>query len=113
VRLCTEQETAARLAAVLATRAGRAVLERSHGLCLPHLQLLLTGVDAQTATALLRGQGRRLVDVAEAMRSYGLTVDTRRRDLLTPDEEGAYPQELVLLTGDKALAEVESCAQEV
>jgi hypothetical protein len=47
------------------------------------------------------------------MRSYGLTVDTRRRDLLTPDEEVAYRQELVVLTGEKALAEVESCAQEV
>jgi hypothetical protein len=70
-------------------------------------------VDAQTAAALLRHQGRRLVDVAEAMKGYGLKTVTRRRDLLTPDEEDAYRQALVLLTGEKALVEVEPRELEV
>jgi hypothetical protein len=42
------------------------------GFCLLHLQLLLTGLDAQTAAALLRRQDHRLAGVAEAMQSYGL-----------------------------------------
>lgn len=47
------------------------------------------------------------------MQGYGLKMDTRRRDLLTPDEDVGYRQALALLTAEKALAEVEPREQEV
>jgi aspartate carbamoyltransferase catalytic subunit len=54
------------------------------------------------------GQIGRGVDLCGPRRG----IKGRRHDL-TPDEEVAYRQALVLLTGEKALAEVEPREQEV
>ncbi len=94
-----EQASAEQLAAELATPAGQAALERAGGLCLAHLALLLTALDRAAATALVRHEARRLADVAEALRSYALKLEARRRELMTDEEEEAPRQALTLVAG--------------
>jgi hypothetical protein len=94
-----EQAAAERLAAELATPAGRAALEQAHGLCLAHLALVLTALDRAQAAALVRREARRLADVAEALRSYALKFEARRRELMTREEEEAPRQALTLVAG--------------
>ncbi len=94
-----EQASAEQLAAELATPAGQAALERASGLCLAHLALLLTALDRAATTALVRHEARRLADVAEALRSYALKFEARRRELMTAEEEEAPRQALTLVAG--------------
>lgn len=103
-----EQRAAERLANALRTPEGRARFEQSQWLCLTHLQLLLTGVDDDLATMLLRVHARRFEEVSESMREFVIKHDARRRSLMTQEEERAYRRALVLLVGEKYLFRTES-----
>jgi GTP-binding protein EngB required for normal cell division len=99
------------LLAQLVTAEGRADYASSAGLCLPHLQATLAHVENRAggiiegravAVFLLRGQVRRLEDVADDLRSYSLKRDALRRGLLHQEEVDAWRRALVQLVGERA-----------
>jgi ribosome biogenesis GTPase A len=96
-----EEEAVRALCDDLSTEAGRARQERSHGLCLRHLGLVLSRVTASAAGFLLRHQSRRCVEVAEGLAGYALKFDAHRQDLLSGDEAGAYREAVVLIAGER------------
>ena len=102
-----EQKAAERLARELRRPEERAAFERSQWLCLPHLRLLLTGVDGDTAEGLLRSCACRLADLSDSMREYTIKHDALRRSLLTDEEIQASRQSLVLLVGERYLFRTE------
>ena len=102
-----EQEAAERLAQKLRRPEERAAFERSPWLCVPHLRLLITGVDGDTAEGLLRSCVRRVVDLSDSMREYTIKHDALRRSLLTEEEIQASRQSLVLLVGERYLSRTE------
>ena len=95
-----EEEAAAALCANLATEAGRARYERSRGLCMRHLALVLPKAATEALPTLVRHQSRRCDDVAEALRGYTLKFDAHRQGLLSRDEVAAYREAVVLVAGE-------------
>jgi hypothetical protein len=99
--LCTAHRDAGR----------RADFASSAGLCLPHLQATLAHVEDRAggiiegravAEFLLRGQVRRLEDLADDLRSYSLKRDALRRGLLHQEEAVAWRRALVQVVGERA-----------
>ncbi len=95
----------------LATVEGREDYISSAGLCLPHLQVVLAHLEqniggsserAAITKFLLRGQVRRLEDLAEDLRSYTLKRDAYRRGLLHQEEADAWRRALIQLVGERA-----------
>ena len=102
-----EHAGAARLVECLRRADGRAEFERALGLCLPHLRLVVAGLEAADAQWLLRAHARRFVALGEAMRDYALKHDAGRRSQLTEDQMHAYRRALVLLAGERYLHRTE------
>jgi Dynamin family len=99
------------LLAQLVTAEGRADFASSAGLCLPHLQATLAHMEdgndriierRAVAEFLLRGQVRRLEDLADDLRSYSLKRDALRRGLLHQEEAHAWRRALVQVVGERA-----------
>jgi len=91
-----------RLAAFVSNDHGREAYARSQGVCLPHLEKLRIAINAsETKEFVVNHAGRRLIELAEYMRSYARKREARQRFLLTADEKGAYIRALVYLVGDK------------
>lgn len=83
----------------------------SVGLCLPHLQEVLTHLEQSTdetnsdnriATFLLCEQVQRLEELADDLRSYVLKRDALRQGLLHGEEADAWRRALVQLVGERA-----------
>jgi GTP-binding protein EngB required for normal cell division len=104
-----EQHSAERLIQSLQTDQGRARFEQSQWLCLPHLRLVLTGIDDDLLVSmLLRQHARRFGELSESMREYVMKHDARRRSLMTDEEERAYHRALVMLVGERYLFRTET-----
>ena len=101
VRGRAEEEAMAALGADLATEAGRGRYERSRGLCLGHLALLLPKAEPGAVPTLVRHLGRRCEDVSEALRGYALKFDAHRQQVLSGEEQAAYRQAVALVVGER------------
>jgi len=78
--------------------------KRSHGLCLRHLQRVLTRTeDRARKVCLLRLAASRLREISESMVQYDLKLEQLKRELLTRDEKDAYRRGLVMLSGEKTV----------
>ena len=99
VRSAAEDDATSALCADLATGVGRTRHERSHGLCLRHLALVLPRMPAEAVPFLLRHQSRRCLEVAEGLGGYALKFDSHRQDLLSRDEDAAWRHAVVLVAG--------------
>jgi GTP-binding protein EngB required for normal cell division len=102
-----EQAAAARLVRRLAVAEDRAAFEESEWLCLPHLRLVMTGVDDDLAAALVRVHARRFGDLAESMREHVVKLDARRRWLISREELAAPRRALVMLVVERYLFRTE------
>ncbi len=71
---------------------------------LAHLEQNIGGSSERAAITefLLRGQVRRLEDLAEDLRSYTLKRDAYRRGLLHQEEADAWRRALIQLVGERA-----------
>jgi hypothetical protein len=78
--------------------------ERSHGLCLRHLQQVLARMkDRSGEISLIRMAACRLREISESMVQYDLKLEQLKRELLTRDEKDAYRRGLVMLSGEKTV----------
>lgn len=86
----------------LQTERGRKTYAASQGLCLRHLDLLLSSVrSTELAEFLLAAAARRFAEIAEDMQNYALKRDAREGYSLNQDEKDAWWRGLVHLVGDK------------
>jgi len=78
--------------------------ERSHGLCLGHLQLVLarTG-DRERNARLIRAAADRLREIGGSMQQYDAKLEQLQREQLTRDEKDAYRRCLVMLSGERTV----------
>jgi GTP-binding protein EngB required for normal cell division len=103
----TEVEQRQNLVAQLETAEGRDTYERSRGLCLPHLGMVLkAALPDGVGEFLLKEQVQRLEELSEDMRSYTLKRAALRRALLNANEEHAWRRALVQLTGERNVRRV-------
>jgi len=102
--LSEEQAAVSQLAEIIHTEPGLALYRQSQGVCLRHLEMLLsqTGWSALRAE-LLATAARRCGEWAEDMQNYAMKRDAIRRALLNRDEEDAYYRAVVHLAGANAL----------
>lgn len=102
-QLLREEETryVDQLSSTVDHRAGRNAYERSQGLCLNHLSMLVANVDDQAARFLLCHAAKRFEELAEDMQSYGMKTEALRRELRHSDEEDAYFRALTHLAGSR------------
>jgi hypothetical protein len=98
-----ERRTARGLLALIETSEGRIGLRRGPGLCLRHLQQILPGAREQTVSFLTGEESDRLQQASDAMRSFALKVEARRRDLVIKEEEAAGERTLSLLAGERTI----------
>ena len=78
--------------------------KRSHGLCLRHLQRVLTRTeDRARKVCLIRLAANRLREISESMVQYDLKLEQLKRELLTRDEKDAYRRGLVMLAGERTV----------
>jgi hypothetical protein len=103
VRRSAEERAVAGAVARLNTATGRSTFETSRWLCLLHLRPVVARLDPSTADAVIRREGTRFIEVAEAMEEYGLKLDARRRSLVSDEESRAYREALVLVAAEKRL----------
>ena len=81
---------------------GQKFYRQSLGLCLPHLQAVLTlKPSEEIARFLLNEQAEHFNDLADDMRSYTLKRDAIRRGLMNSNEENAWRRALVQLVGER------------
>jgi hypothetical protein len=78
--------------------------ERSHGLCLRHLPLVLDRMeDGSRKVYLIRLAANRLREISQSMVQYDLKLEQLKRELLTRDEKDAYRRGIVMLSGEKTV----------
>lgn len=78
--------------------------ERSHGLCLRHLQQVLALMGDNTRQSrLLRLAANRLREIGESMTRYDQKHEDLKRELITLDEKDAYRRGLVMLSGERTV----------
>jgi hypothetical protein len=100
-----EQSYISRLAEFLAaTLQGHDAYQRSQGVCLRHLALLVATVsDDELARFLLTHAAHRFEEMAEDMQAFAMKTDALRRALHNLDEEDAYVRMITHLVGAKAV----------
>jgi GTP-binding protein EngB required for normal cell division len=86
----------------ISTADGQEFYRRSLGLCLPHLQAVLSDKPPKKIREfLLLEQARHFEDLSEDMHSYTLKRDAIRSGLLNSNEENAWRRALVQLVGER------------
>jgi hypothetical protein len=95
----------AELASFLDSEEGRAVYERSQGLCLRHLRILIqSDPSGDSAAFLLRKAACRLQEIETSLRSYRLKFESLRRHECTPEEKDADRRALIQIAGARNLS---------
>jgi len=78
--------------------------ERSHGLCLGHLQRVLARPgEPQRKVRLIRAAADRLREIDESMLRYDAKLERLQRGQLTREEKDAYRRCLVMLSGERTV----------
>ena len=98
-----ERRAARRLLGLLDTPEGGVGLRRGPGLCLRHLHQLLPFASERVAGVLTDQQSDRLQQSSDAMRSFSLKIEARRRDLVIKEEESSGERTLALLAGERTI----------
>jgi predicted GTPase len=100
-----EKRYTTRLAGFLTTTPqGREAYQRSQGVCLRHLALLVATVnDDEITRFLLAHAAHRFEDIAEDMQAFAMKTDALRRTLHNLDEEDAYLRMITHLVGSKTV----------
>jgi hypothetical protein len=87
------------LASFISDEEGAQLYERSGGVCLRHLAVILAIVSEPVREFLLTTASRRLEQITEQMRNYAAKREAVRRDLISADEEDASLRALIHLVG--------------
>jgi GTP-binding protein EngB required for normal cell division len=95
-----EQTYVAQLVTHLASDSGRQAFAKGQGLCLRHLAVVSAAAPQDLVEFLITHAVRRLVEMAEDMRSYALKRDAIRRQLSNRNEEDAYVRAIIHLVGE-------------
>jgi hypothetical protein len=91
-----------RISASLAAAEAAAVDGSARTLCLLHLHAAVyEDLGDQATGILLNGAARHMEVTSSALNSFALKIDARRRELLSPEEEGASHHAIMLVGGDQ------------
>lgn len=97
-----EQELVNDLCEKLKESSGLTQYEKSQGVCLPHLTLLLrTCSDAELKQRLIDHTSSRFTEDANDMGSYLMKIDAVRKDMLFTNEENAWRRIILRMVGDR------------
>jgi predicted GTPase len=97
-----EKDYIHQLASLVEEPTGRSHYQRSQGVCLRHLSLLLdVTVSSESHDFLLSHAVKCFEEDAEDMRSYSLKIDALRRGLQNSNEEDAYRRTVIRMVGDR------------
>ena len=97
-----EAEYITRLAEFLKEQNKRDLYASSQGVCLRHLDLLITGaVSNEISQFLLKSASHRFEEIAEDMQSYAIKRDATRSALANKDEADAWQRAITHLAGAK------------
>ena len=91
-----------RLAELLKESVYRKLYDKAQGVCLRHLEMLLTIItDRGLKDNLISHSAIHFEEDAEDMRSFALKIDARRRNLQNTSEEDAYRRAIIRLVGGR------------
>jgi GTP-binding protein EngB required for normal cell division len=77
---------------------------KSNGLCLRHLSLLISKIPERSMVEqLIRHSSQKFEEYAEDMRSYTMKRDALRRSLINKNEEKAFREAVIHLSGERGL----------
>jgi GTP-binding protein EngB required for normal cell division len=94
-----------RMAALIDGTAGRNRYQRSQGVCLRHLGMLMDIVSTtENRKFLLSHAAQRFEEEAEDMRSYALKEEALRRELENRNEKDAYHRTIIRIAGGRNLS---------
>ena len=97
-----EAEYIKQLAVLIGDIAGRRQYQRSQGVCLKHLGMLLEITSAkEIRDFLLAHAAKRFEEDAEDMQSYALKHEAIRRTLQNSNEEDAYMRAIIRMVGER------------
>ncbi|HVU07944.1 MAG TPA: dynamin family protein [Verrucomicrobiae bacterium] len=99
LRRQAEQDYLQRLAVFISQPNGRSVYAASQGVCLRHLNLLLSLTDEDAARFALQHASLRFEEMSEDMQSFSMKTEALRRDLWHADESDAYLRTVIHLVG--------------
>lgn len=99
-----EMDFTQQLAAALGSATGREAYARGQGVCLRHLDRLMTSVkDAEVRRFILSEAARHCDELVEDMQSFAIKRDATRRYLTNRDEADAYVRAMTVVAGARGL----------